>query len=440
MLKMKNLPFVICLMVATTLAAQAQTQYDSLKQSVSEINKTVEVLKRIKVTGWVQAQYQWAEKKGAENFDGGNFGANEDQRFMIRRGRVKFTYTQKLSQFVFQLQGTERGVNLVEVFGKVTDPWTKSISLQAGVMNRPFGFEIEQSSQLRESPERSRYTQILMPNERDLGAKIIFEPGKDKPLSGLRLDAGFYNGQGIAVPGTNSYTGATVNDGVNEFDSYKDFIGRLSYYKNSKDEKFRYGIGMSHYNGKVGTDKNYYYKVDGKDTTNRTFNAKAAMRRYTGVELFFSVKSPIGKTTIRGEYISGLQPGFFDSSRSPSSLPVSNTSSAKKAAYLREFNGSYAYLIQRLGKTKHELVLRYEWYDPNTSVSGKEISAGLAGLTKADVKYSALGLGYNYYYDENILFMFHYNMVTNEKTDLTGYTKDLKDNIFTIRMQYRFVY
>ena len=438
MIKAKNL-FALCLIFAcfSSLQSFAQTANDSLKQSVNDLQKAVETLKKIKVTGWIQAQYQVAESKGAANFDGGVFGPYSDSRFMIRRGRVKFTYTQKLSQFVMQLNGTERGFNLVEIYAKVTDPWTKTFSLTAGVMNRPFGFEIDQSSQHRESPERSRYTQTLMPNERDLGAKINYEPLKESKLYGLKLEAGFYNGQGIAVPGTTS-----TNNGVNEFDAIKDFIGRLSYYKTSKDEKYRYGLGVSHYNGGVVNQSNVVYDriVNGAsgyvfaaaDTSNRTFKGKSASRKYFGAEFFISTKSILGTTTIRGEYIFGTQPGIDNNSASPAALP------AKKVTYLRDFDGAYAYLIQRIGKTKHELVVKYEWYDPNTKLKGTELESVTNKMTSAEVKYHALGLGYNYYYDENVKFMFHYNIVTNEKTQVAGYTNDLKDNIFTARMQYRF--
>jgi hypothetical protein len=443
MIKLKNYLFIVCFAIGSVTGLKAQTQSqptDSLKRAVSDMNKTIEVLKRIKITGWVQAQYQWAETKGAANFDGGDFGPNSDQRFMIRRGRVKFTYTDKLSQFVLQINGTERGLNLVEIFGKVTDPWTKSISFTAGVMNRPFGFEIDQSSSVRESPERSRYTQILMPNERDLGAKLTFEPGAGKKFYGLKIDAGLYNGQGIAVPGTNSSipsTGAFVNDGVNEFDGFKDFIGRISYYKNSKDEKYRYGLGMSHYNGGIVNRSNVVYQLEGNsyvaaDTSNQTFKGKSASRKYVGAEFFFSVKSFLGKTTLRGEYIFGTQPGVDNSSRSASALP------AKQATYLRDFNGSYTYLIQRIGKTKHELVVKYEWYDPNSNASGFDINPSNFGTGAADIKYTALGLGYNYYYDEHISFMLYENLVTNESTSINGFTQDLRDNIFTMRMQYKF--
>src|SRR5689334_6456196 len=118
---MKKTTTLITLCLLMVCAFKTQTfaqQNDSLKQAVNELNKTVETLKKIKVTGWVQAQFQWAEEKGAANFDGGDFAANADKRFMIRRGRVKFTYAAKLSQFVLQINASERGVNLVEIFGK----------------------------------------------------------------------------------------------------------------------------------------------------------------------------------------------------------------------------------------------------------------------------------------------------------------------------------
>jgi phosphate-selective porin len=99
----------------------------------------------------------------------------------------------------------------------------------------------------------------------------------------------------------------------------------------------------------------------------------------------------------------------------------------------------YAYFIHRIGKTKHEIVAKYEFYDPNTKVSGNDIvGGGKNSFTGADIKYTQLGLGYNYYYDANVKFMLTYNIITNEKTLLSGYTSDIKDNILTVRMQYRF--
>jgi hypothetical protein len=400
------------------------------------------------VSGWLQAQFQYAETRGVANFDGGNFAPNSDKRFMIRRGRIKFTYNGKNTQYVMQLNGTERGFNLTEFYITATDPWKKAFSITAGILNRAFGFEIDQSSAVRESPERSRYTQILMPNERDLGAKIVFAPGKQSKLYGLRLDAGFYNGQGTYVPGTTTPAGYPAGTtpvlGVNEFDFNKDFIGRLCYYRSTKNDKIKYGLGVSHYNGgnlyltntvykHMGTNNSDFKDWVPEDSTVKTYKNKVAPRIYYGAEAFFSVSTVLGTTTLRGEYVTGTQPGTAASSSSPFFLPAAG------ATYIRNFDGMYAYFIHRIAKTRHEIAVKYEWYDPNTKVTGKDIKGGTTNsFTSADIKYTQLALGYNFYYDANVKFMFSYNIITNESTGLTGYTKDIKDNILTIRMQYKF--
>jgi hypothetical protein len=144
------------------------------------------------------------------------------------------------------------------------------------------------------------------------------------------------------------------------------------------------------------------------------------------------IKSKLGNTSIRGEYVFGTQSGTHGSTRSPGTLPSSVDT------YIRNFNAGYAYFIHRIGKSKHELALKYEWYDPNTEVTGNDIT-GANGMTDAELKYSMFGVGYNFYAHDNVKFMFHYNMVTNELANgLNGFTADIRDNILTVRMQYKF--
>jgi phosphate-selective porin len=406
---------------------------DSLNKSIHSLKKDLDVLKRLKINGWVQAQYQYADTVGALNFDGGDLPANVDQRFMIRRGRIKFTYDHTNVQYVVQLNMTERFVNIADIFAKITDPWTKWVSLQVGVMNRPFGYDIHLSSADRESPERARYTQIITPNERDMGAEIIIEAPKKSKFHGLRFAGGLFNGTGLTIPAVN----------ISDIDSKKDFIGRLSYYSSTKDEKIKFGIGASNYYGYERMANNiYYYTAVGvnplgdkeyaaADTSTILYKGKYAKRIYYGVEGLFSVRSPLGTTTLRGEYCFGQQPGSRSSTRSPQAATTGET-------YLRNFSGFYGYFIQRIGKSKHELVLKYEWYDPNADVAGDEIRANYK-FTAADVKYTAIGLGYNCYINDNYKLMLHYNMVTNElSNNLSGFTREIPDNILTIRVQARF--
>ncbi len=434
-----NLLFVT-LICATPVMAQESTTVsnDSLQKSLAAFKKDLDIIKRLKISGWLQAQYQLADSAGQQSFDGGNFAPNVDKRFLIRRGRVRFGYTNQNSEYVLQINLTERGINLTDFFAKVTDPWTKWFALEIGLFNRPFGFEIQQSSADRETPERSRFTQILMPNERDMGAMIVIEAPKKSKLSGLKLMGGFFNGTGIPSNG-DYYTKPFVND----FDAFKDFIGRISYNKSLKEDKFKFGLGASHYNGFVRQFNNTVYSdiqkwADGtmawaaQDSAKGNLKGKGAKRIYYGADAQFSVKSVVGTTTLRGEYLFGLQPGTAGSTASPAFEP-------KTATYIRAVSGYYVYFIQRILKTKHEIAIKYSVYDPNTRVAGNDIGKAGSGLTATDLSYSELGLGYVNYFNDNIKFMFFYNLVQNETSkNLFGYGKDLKDNVLTLRMQVRF--
>jgi hypothetical protein len=94
------------------------------------------------------------------------------------------------------------------------------------------------------------------------------------------------------------------------------------------------------------------------------------------------------------------------------------------------------------------LVVKYDWYDPNTKVSGKQITAKNGNvttfLTASDIRFSTLGLGWNYRLNPQVKLTAYYEIVKNETTGITGtnstnnYTKDLNDNVLTLRIQYKF--
>lgn len=434
-MKNKITLLLVVVLYAFSLNAQETKEIsnDSIQKTLTDLKKTVDVLKKIKFNGWVQAQYQYADTVGAANFDGGDFPANVDNRFMIRRGRIKATFDGKQTQYVVQLNMTERFVNIADIYVKYSEPFTKWLSLQVGVMNRPFGYDIQLSSVVRESPERARYTQILTPNERDMGAELIVEAPKNSKLFGLNFTGGFFNGTGLTIPAVN----------ISDIDSRKDFIGRLSYYKGIKEDKIKFGVGASHYNGyervannflyngfKTDTLGNLQYKLS--DTTTVNYKGSYAKRLYYGLEALFSVKSIIGTTTLRGEYVFGQQPGSATSTKSPQAATTG-------ATYIRNFTGAYVFFIQRIMNSKHELFVKYEWYDPNSKVGASDIGKTGSMLGAADVKFTAIGVGYNFYITENFKFLAYYNMVSNEiSKNLSGYTRDLKDNILTLRVQARF--
>ena len=140
-----------------------------------------------------------------------------------------------------------------------------------------------------------------------------------------------------------------------------------------------------------------------------------------------------GFTEIRGEYLAGTQTGTANSSETPSALVAGND-----GFHVRQFNGAYFYFLQHLFSEQHQLVLKYDWYDPNTEVKGMQIGAPGANLSPANIKYSTLNIGYVNYLTENVKLLLYYAIVRNEKTQLAGYTEDLKDNVLTCRLQFRF--
>lgn len=444
--------FLPVLAIATVLLVFAgktnaqQSQIDSLGQAISVLQaehenskSDIELINRLKITGYIQAQWQMADTAGINSFSGGNFPKTSDNRFAVRRGRIKFAYTNDLSTFVLQLDGTEKGVSIKDAYVSVMEPWAQFATLTAGVFDRPFGYEIGYSSSTRETPERARAFQSLFPGERDLGAKITLQAKKGTRFDFIKLDAGLFSGNGI-----NS-----------EFDSRKDFIGHLAVAKANVSQTFKYGFGVSYYNGGLFQGTKFIYNPgvlsDGSngflvDSTSTNKNSYAK-RQYMGLDAQFSLQSPIGITTVRGEYLTGKQPGSNASNQSTNSgtAPTVDT-------YNREFAAGYVYFIQNIGETRNQLVVKYDWYDPNTKVSGDEIKTKVkinekdvkTNLTTSDVKFSTLGLGWNYRFNSQVKLTAYYEIVKNETTGISGanstnnYTKDLKDNVLTLRVQYKF--
>lgn len=420
---MKKISILLaCLSLYSVSMAQQETELSRIakvEQKMQEQEEALTLLKKLKVTGYVQTQWQHGEKDAALKV-----GAKNEQkedtfdRIGIRRGRIKFAYDTGLTSSVFQLDITEKGVGVKDAYVNLKDPWMKSSSLRFGVFDRPFGDEIGYSSARRESPKRSLIFNTLFPDGRDLGAMLTLQAPKGSPLSFLKLDAGLFAGNGLKQ----------------ETDSRKDFIGHLSMTKDLGDN-LRVGLGASYYNGGVyqGTDKVYTFKNGAFELNqNNTNKGRFAKREYYGVDGQFLLLSPLGMTHLRAEYLMGTQPGSASSSQSPNSstLPSHDT-------FIRTFRGGYAVLVQDFGSLPLSAVLKYEWYDPNTRISGNEIGKG--NSSRADLAYTTFGAGLLWKITGNIRMQAHYDMVSNEVSSaLAGYEKDRKDNVFTLRLQYKF--
>ncbi|WP_276133870.1 porin [Polluticoccus soli] len=420
--------------------AMAQRFLTDMMDTTTQIGKGLYPLygshDRLKFGGYMQPQFQWAEDKGVKNYAGGDFAPNSNNRFMLRRGRIRVDYmhmndkNEPMALFAFQFDGSEKGVAIRDFWGRIYDNKLNMFALTAGMFARPMGFEANYSSSERESPERGRMSQILMKTERDLGMMGTFEPRKGQNFRWLKVDLGVFNGQGLAGPA--------------EYDSHKDVIGRVSLKPRKLNKAgWTLSASASGYMGGITSQSPWIYEAKENegvvsmigDSSQSNINY-VAPRKYYGADAQLKIPNRKGYSEFRAEYIAGQQTATAATSETPGTYPVTATN-ALLPLYTRSFNGAYFYYLQHLGVDWAQLVLKYDWYDPNTKVQGNDINAS-RGFTAADVKYNTIGGGFVVYLNAHVKTFLYYDHVTNESTAIKGYTNDIKDNIITIRLQYRF--
>jgi len=424
-----HLLIIFCLSVSTVFCQRYLSDYDSTLFIRDTVRPLVERFENLHIGGYMQPQFQVAQSKGAPSYEGGNFSEYSNNRFMLRRARLKVDYILPSKDkgfpkalFTFQFDATERGVFVRDMFLRIYEPKSQNLALTMGLVARPFGFEVNLSSGYRETPERGRMSQILMPTERDLGAMITYESQKTGHKSPLKFDIGLFNGQGLA--------------GTTDFDSYKDLISRLTVKPLNVSRAVFISGGLSFFNGGWRQATKYKYEM-GEQNGNKYFVVDSsdsnigdkAPREYYGADVQLGIRHGWGKTELRAEYWQGTQPGTSNSTTNPGTMPLAPT-------YIRNFNGAFFYFLQNIFSQKWEVMAKYDWYDPNTKAEKKQI--GTTNLTAADVKFSTLGFGITRYFSGNLKVLAYYNVVRNENTLIQGFTSDVKDDIFTLRMQVRF--
>lgn len=401
-----------------------EVRMDSLSNDVETLDRVVKQLSKFKVSAYLQGQYQYGEKDATLKVGDTNENPEEGfNRIGIRRGRMKFEYNDELGTGALQIEANDKGVSFRDLYIGIKDPWTKRNRLMAGVFNRPFGYEVSYSTSNLESPERATVIQYFFPDERDLGAMLTLRAPEVSPFSFLRLDAGLFAGNSIN----------------RETDNRKDLIGRIGAKKQIGNQ-MQWGLGFSYYNGSVFNPTTNAYEMEGKEfhIIEKHKTGTYMKREYFGLDAQYTVFSGLGKTTFRAEGLWGMQPGIATSSKSPnySSRPANNETNA---LYARPFLGYFFYLIQDIGSSPFSLVLKYDAYDPNTKVKENEVGREYSLTTSTDLAQSTIGIGVLYRINRHIRLQCYYEFNQNEKSEnIEGYSTDRKDNVLTVRLQYKF--
>jgi len=360
-------------------------------------------LNKIKISGYVQSQWDYYGKDLVKTNDPTN-------TFYIRRARLKFTYEPADGvKLVLQPDFSTGNFALKDAYAVVNVPFLKNWTLWAGQFNRP-DYEVEYSSGQREVLERSRLIRTIYPGEREIGAKLEYA-GTTIPL---KFQLAVLNG---------NFTGATAKDA----DSKKDIMARLVYSVKMPSTGIGVDFGINGYFGGNRAKTNQYVLESTGVLDSLTIGDYLKKQWYGAeIQIFADV---LGGLALKGEYITGTN-------STPSTIASSATMAAKKADpnKVNNFSGYYVYLIKNVGQ-KNQFVAKYDFYDPNTKLSGD--AAG------SSVYYKTLTLAWQCYVNDNIRISLNYEMPQNEKSASvkniagTGNTQ-LQDNTLGIRIQAKF--
>jgi hypothetical protein len=86
---------IVCCCSLLALPVKAQFLVDLIDTTNAEEKGLWAVYRKtdhLQISGYFQPQFQIAQSKGVENYSGGDFSEFSDNRFMLRRGRLRFDY------------------------------------------------------------------------------------------------------------------------------------------------------------------------------------------------------------------------------------------------------------------------------------------------------------------------------------------------------------
>jgi len=404
----------ITVMLFSSIYMKAQISVDSLKEAtdnhegrINALDERVLIneadlgrLNKIKISGYVQAQWESYGKDLVKTND-------PTSNFYIRRARLKFTFEALGGvKLVIQPDFSTGNLSLEDAYAVVDIPKLRDFTLWAGQFNRP-DYEVEYSSSQREVLERSRIIRAIYPGEREIGVKLEYS-GSEIPLK-FQLMA--MNGD---------FTGSQAKD----YDSRKDLMGRLVYSIELPGAGLGVDLGANGYYG--GNRIKYNTFVSNLDGTLDSTSFKSGDyldKNWVGgeIQIFADI---LGGLAIKGEYVAGVNSA---SSATNQDSKAKLADMRKDPTKLRNFSGYYIYLIKNIG-SRNQFVAKYDYYDPNTNLSGD--------AAKNELYYQTLTLAWQYYLNDNIRLSLNYEMPENE-TNATN-TNNLKDNTLGVRIQAKF--
>ena len=399
---------------------ELKDRLDGIDENVTGLLNDLAGLKKIKISGYMQIQFEKTESNKGFDLGGGNYSIdpydssehNVQGRFRVRRSRLKTAYNAGLTQFVLECDFSNEKFTLKDAYINFMEPWTKYFSMTVGVFKRP-NYEVEYSSSQRESMERSAVVRKLYPDERDLGAMLTFSP---EDWFKLQI-AGFNN---------------TYNGDLKQF--WPNFNSAPLYYMFRLTKELMFSnLGLSvdlGVHARIGDLVANTDKVIQSENNNTIIDSASVKKGDKIGRNWFGVEAQIyydflGGMKILGEYITGTN----------TDEAIAATSAATPIR-MRNFSGFYIMLVKNIS-TEWQFVAKYDSYNPNTKIVKTDINS------TSDLPVSTLGFGIHNYTFDNIRISLWYDMNATATNDnlVKGkplLEKDPVDNFLILRFQYKF--
>jgi hypothetical protein len=393
---------------------------EGMEESSAATNATVDALKRIKVSGYIQGQYEWHDDAGA-GLDA-SFGATKGtNRFRVRRGRLKTLYQGHMAEYMLQIDVTPDGVVIKDAEASLVlddtvfaSPTPYEVKLTIGQLKAPFGYELVQSSGDREMPERSRMLAVLYPGERDRGLRLTAKYGP------LRFASAILNGNVFPAVSTFSGISTRVSDpiaGAIDQSSAKDFVGRLG----ADFEFIVFGASL-HYGSTIAT-------TAGKAAAGMAAAVPSSYQRFRRTRVGGDAQAyldvpMVGGLVLRGEIIYAM-----DKNRDYAGVTANACRDVKSL-------GWYATLVQNVGD-HFGVVFRMDQFDKNRGVGDSCLmdpaTSMIDSVKNAKVdKVTTIGGGAIIHVSHNLKATAIYEHVGEQGALATD------NDIFTLRMQAKF--
>ncbi len=390
----------------------------------------------VRISGYVQTQYQWSQLSEDQLQQGG--APLNQNRFMIRRGRVRVSGDWRFVAFDLELDGsTTRGPFVGVRQANVSVLWRNPdarlppyLMVTAGLTESPFGHELRLGQRDMIFMERSAGSLAFFPGPVDVGVRVR------GGISAFRYDLAVMNGTPL-----DDRAGARAG-----FDptSAPDYMGRLGFEARPKKAaisggvSFLYGTGFhagqdagkshvewSDFNENGALDSGELVAVPGRAATPSLNFKRWAVN--ADFQLAFRSKAGWSQLLFEATMASNLDRDFLVAD------PV------VAGADLRELHGYAAYLQELY---RWAIVgARYDFYDPNSDLldqrRGAFVPAIAAIHTVSPVVGAVLPGGVVRGFRGRL--MFQYDAVHDALgRDARGVPANLRNDQFIVRLQGEF--